>query len=64
MAQEKIQIHTCHGVQDSYTCHYNGACYGEICIDPKRCSKKWDDLSEEEKLNVEKFNKEINERDT
>ncbi len=48
-----------YGVQPNYNCHYHGACYGEICIDPSSCRKKWKDLTKQEKAHIIKFNKEV-----
>lgn len=52
-------LHICVGVGKDFTCYYNGACFGEICIDPKRCRKKPEELTEEDKRSIENFNKEI-----
>ena len=59
--EDRVFIHVSHGVQPHYTCHYNGACYGEICIDHKRCSRKWEELSVEEQTAITKFNTEVEE---
>ena len=52
-------MHLCVGVGKDFTCHYNGACYGEICIDPKRCSKKPSELTEDDKKFIKEMNKGI-----
>ena len=50
-------IHVCYGVQPHFTCHFNGACYGEICINPDLCSKKTEELTKKEKRYIKEFNK-------
>lgn len=47
-----------YGVTPEHDCKFNGACFGEICICNELCLKKQEELTEEEKQMIEKFNKE------
>ena len=53
-------LHICVGVGKGFTCYYEGACYGEICIDPKRCRKKPNELTKDDKKFIKEMNKGIN----
>lgn len=39
----------CSGVQPGFACHFDGACYGEICIAPNLCRKNREELTAEER---------------
>jgi hypothetical protein len=47
------------GVSDKHECKFDGACYGEICINNQSCLKKWADMTIEEKKEINDFRKEI-----
>jgi len=52
-------IHLCHGVGPGFTCYYEGACYGEICIAPGHCSIKPDAMTHEQRAIVDGFRAEM-----
>lgn len=41
-----------------HNCKFNGACYGEICINNELCLKKDSELTDEERKHIDEFNKE------
>ena len=45
-----------------HNCKFNGACYGEICINNELCLKKDSELTDEERKHIDEFNKEQNEQ--
>lgn len=47
------------GVTSEHNCKFNGACYGEICINNELCLKKDEDLTEEEKEHIKQFNEQM-----
>lgn len=53
--RKTIDMHICIGVGKDFTCHFEGACYGEICIAPDLCQKKVKQLSSKEKAYIKKF---------
>ncbi len=51
----------CYGVEPGMTCHFDGACYGEICIAPNLCRKKTEELNDIERAHIKRFNAEHDE---
>lgn len=54
---KSVKMFTDIGVGEDFHCHFNTACYGEICIDPKLCRKSYEELTHQERADIEKFNK-------
>jgi hypothetical protein len=44
--------HCCIAVDDSMTCRFDGACYGEICVSPAYCRLKEEELTAEDRETI------------
>jgi hypothetical protein len=57
MSESSVFI--CHGVQPDFECKFDGACYGEICIDPAWCKLKREDMTTEQRADLRRIREEL-----
>lgn len=47
-------LHICVGADGMKECHFNGACYGMICVAPRLCSRSFTELTADEQKYVKR----------